>query len=61
MFSRIPCERLVRHVLLATSTGKQPRSIQRTRYSDCVTDLAWSCLRVKPGELSEIAVYPEAF
>jgi len=29
---------------------------QRTRWSDNISDLAWSCLRVEPAELSEIAV-----
>jgi len=37
--SRMPHERLTRQVLLAKPTGKHPRGRQRTRCSDCISDL----------------------
>ena len=49
-------ERLVRQVLLAKSTGKQPRGRPKPRWSNCIPDLAWSRLGVEPAVLSEIAV-----
>ena len=42
--------------LQSTPTGKRPRGGQRTRWSNCISDLAWYRLGVKPAELSEIAV-----
>jgi len=53
--------RWARHVLLATPTGKRPRVNPRTRWSDYISDLAWSCLTMEPTELSEIAVDREVF
>jgi len=47
---------LVRQALLAKPTGKRPRCRLRPRWSNCVSDLAWSRLGVEPAELSEIAV-----
>jgi len=54
-------ERLVRQVLLAKSTGKQPTGRPKPRWSNCISDLAWSHLGVEPAELSEIAVDCEVF
>ena len=54
-------ERLVRQVLLAKSTGKQPRGRPKTRWSVCTSDLAWSRRGVEPTELSGIAVDREVF
>ena len=54
-------ERLVRQVLLAKSTGKQPRGCPKPRWNNCISDLAWSHLGVEPAELSEIAVDCEVF
>jgi len=54
-------KRLVRQVLLAKSTGKQPRSRPKPRWSVCTSDLAWSRLGVEPAELWEIAVDREVF
>jgi len=48
-------ERLARHVQLAKPMGKRPRGHPRLRWSDYVSDLAWS-LGVELAELSEIAV-----
>jgi len=52
----MPGERLARQVLLATLTGKRSRGRPRTRWSDYISDLAWSRLGIKPEELSEIAI-----
>jgi len=49
-----------RQVLLATPTGKRPIVRPRTRWSDYISDHAWSRLGVEPAELSEIAVHREA-
>jgi len=48
-------EILVRNVLIATPTGKLPKrsSKPRARWSDHISNLAWSRLRVEPAELSE--------
>jgi len=54
----MPNERLARHILLAKPTGKQPRGLPRTTWSDCI---AWYRLGVGPAELSEIAVHREVF
>jgi len=51
----MPQERLLRQVLMPTSTGKQPRSNPRTRWIGYISELAQSRLGVKPAELSEIA------
>jgi len=59
--SRISQERLARQVLLATHRGKQPRGLPRTRWRDYISGLAWSCLGVGRGDLSEIAVDREVF
>jgi len=47
--------------LLVKSTGKRPRCRPRPRWSNCVSDLAWSRLGMEPAELSEIAVDREVF
>jgi len=47
-------------VLLAIPTGKWPRVRPRTRWRDCISDLAWFRLGVEPAELSKIAVEREA-
>jgi len=57
----MPDERLVRQALLAKLTGKRPRCRPRPRWSNCISDLAWSRLVVEPAELSEIAVDREVF
>ena len=49
-------ERLARQVLLATPTEKRLRGCPRTRWSDYISDLAWSRLGVEPAELSEIPI-----
>jgi len=54
-------ERLVRQVLLAKSTGKQPSGRPKPRYSNCISDVAWSRLGVEPAEPSEVAVDCEVF
>jgi len=50
-----------RQALLATSTGKRPRGRSRSRWSDYISDLAWSRLGVEPAALPEIAVDSEIF
>ena len=52
----MPNGRLVRQALLAIPTRKRPRCRARPRWSDCISDLAWSRLDVEPAELPEIAV-----
>jgi len=47
--------------LQPTPTGKRPRGRPRTRWSDYISDFAWSCLGVEPEELSEISVDREIF
>ena len=44
--------------LQSTLTGKRSKVHPRTRWRDCITDLAWSRLGVEPAELCEIAVDP---
>ena len=39
---RKPHERLARQVLLSKPTGKRPRRAPNTRWSDCISELAWS-------------------
>jgi len=56
-----PNERLVRQALLAKPTGKWPRCRPRPRWSNCISDLAWSRLDVEPAELSELAIDGEVF
>ena len=53
--SRKSQERLARHVLVGKPAGKRPRGRPRKRWSDYISDLAWSRLGVQPAELSEIA------
>ena len=53
-------ERLARHVLLDTPTGKRPRC-PKIRWSDYISSIAWARLGVEPAELSEIAVDRKAF
>ena len=45
----------------AYTTGKRPRCRPRTRWRDCISDLAWSRLGVEPVELNEIVVDREVF
>jgi len=59
--SRMPQERLARHVQLAKPTEKRFRGHPRPRWGDYISDLAWSRIGVKPAELSEIAVDREVF
>jgi len=40
---------------------KRELSNARPRWSNCISDLAWSSLGVEPAELSEIAVDYEVF
>jgi len=54
--SRMPHERLARHVQLAKPTEKRFRGHPRPRWSNYISDLAWSRIGVEPPELSEIAV-----
>jgi len=54
--SRISHEILVRQVLLTLVTGKWPRGLPTTRFSDYISNLAWSRVGVEPGELFEIVV-----
>jgi len=46
--SRMSQERLAKHVLLATPTGKRPKDCPKTRGRDYISSLAWSCLAVEP-------------
>jgi len=55
ILSRMPRKRLARQVLLATPTKKQPSGCPRTKWSDYISDCAWSHLGVDPAEPSEIA------
>jgi len=41
--------------------GKRPRGRPKSRWSNCISELAWSRLGVEPAELSEIAVDREVF
>ena len=42
--SRMPKESLARQILLATSTGKQPRVRQNISWSDYISNIVWSSL-----------------
>jgi len=53
--------KLAWQALLAKPTGKRSRCRPRPRWSNCISDLAWSHLGVKPAKLSEIAVDREVF
>jgi len=54
-------KRLARHVVLAAPIGviqhpwEWPRGHPTTRWSDYISNLAWSHLDVEPAELSEMA------
>jgi len=50
-----------RHVLLATLMGKRPRGRPRTKWSDYISELAWTSLGVESAKLSDIAVDREVF
>jgi len=54
-------ERLERHFLQATLTGKRPRGRPRTNGRDCISDLALSRLGVESAERSVIAENREVF
>ena len=53
--------KLARQALLAKPTGKRSRCRPRPRWSNCISDLAWSRLGAKPAKLSEIAIDREVF
>jgi len=57
----MPNERLVRQALLAKPMGKGPRRRPRPRWSNCISDIAWSRLGVEPAKLDEIAIDREVF
>jgi len=57
----MPNGRVVRRALRAKPTGKRHRYCPRARWSNYISDLAWSCLDVEPAELSEIAVERDVF
>jgi len=59
--SRMTHEILARQVLLAEPTGKWSRGHPSTRWSEYISELAWSHLGVEPAELPEIAVDCEVF
>jgi len=59
--TKMPHERLVRHVLLVKPTGKRPRGHPRTRWTDYTSNLAYSRLDVEPEESHERAVDCEVF
>ena len=46
----------MRQALQAKPTGKRPRCRPRPRWSNCISDLAWSRFGVEQAELSKIAV-----
>jgi len=58
--TRMPQERLARQVLPAILKGMRTRSRPWIRWSDYISDLAWSCIGIEPEELLEIAVDREA-
>ena len=47
--------------MLAKTTEKRPRGLPSPRWSNYISNLAWSRLGVEPAELSEIAVDCEVF
>jgi len=57
----VPHEILTLQVLLVALTRKRHRGQPRTRWCDCISDLALSRLGVKPAELSDIAENHEVF
>jgi len=57
----MPNGRLVRQALRSKPTGKRRRCRPRPRWSNCISNLAWSRLDVEPAELSEIAADRGAF
>jgi len=50
-----------RNVLLATLTRKRPRDRPKTRWSDYISDLAWSGFGMESAELFEIVVDRDVF
>ena len=52
--SRMPHQRLSSQVLLAKPTRKPPIDCSRPRWSDYISDLAWSRAGVEPVKLFEI-------
>ena len=57
----MPQKRLVRQVLLITTTGKWRRNRRRTRWRGYISDFACSCPCVEPAELLEISENRDAF
>jgi len=56
----MPNGRLVKQALQAKPTGKRPRR-PRPRWSNCISDFAWSRFGVEQAELFGIAVDREIF
>ena len=56
MCPECPGKDLARQALLAKPMGERPRVHPWTRWSNYISNLAWSRLGVEPTELSEIAV-----
>jgi len=59
--TRMLQEILTGRILLVAFTRKRFRGRPKTRWSDYISDLAWSCLGVEPAELSKVAENGEVF
>ncbi|KAL1274594.1 hypothetical protein QQF64_027408 [Cirrhinus molitorella] len=51
----MPPGRLPMEVFRACPTRRRPRGRPRTRWRDYVSQLAWQCLGVPPGELEDVS------
>ena len=52
--SRMLQERLPKQALLAKANGRRPVGRPRTRWTDYIEDLGWSCLGLHPSEMMEV-------
>ena len=50
----MPQERLPKQALHAKANGRRPVGRPRTRWTDYIVDLGWSCLGLRPSEMVEV-------
>ena len=50
----MPQQRLSKQPLLAKANGRRPAERSRTRWTDCIKDLGWICLGLRPSKMMEV-------
>ena len=58
---RMPQERLAKKIMQAIPNGKRPVGRPRTRWSNYITNLAWTRLGLTSSELAEVGEDREHF